>query len=160
VILLVTLASTAFSAPAAPSDATWSVTARARRHALLALPASTTPTLRGRVVEPLLVESEPEVLGKAYLVEVRVRNLSRTARVLRWDVSREPFLRLRNGTEVRPIGHKVHGLAANTLAVKGILEVEVPPRATYTLYPVLMLERRSSASRIVIEGVGTAKLIR
>ncbi|OGF17553.1 MAG: hypothetical protein A2W00_13565 [Candidatus Eisenbacteria bacterium RBG_16_71_46] len=51
--------------------------------------------------------------------EVRVRDLSRAVRTLRWDVSRLPYLRLPGGRRVLPIGHKLAGLSEPSVAVQG-----------------------------------------
>lgn len=117
----------------------------------LAPPAA--PTLRGRVVEPLVIEP-PEAPESSIVVVVRLANASRVARTLRWEVSHSPFLALPDGKTVWPIGHRLYGLSENALAVRGLLEVDVPPKRSYELHPVFVLERIPAGTKLVMDGVG------
>ncbi len=105
--------------------------------ASLELPARSLPAIRGQMVSPMGIEPEDR-LGQATMVQVRVRNPAGIAQVLRWDVARDPKIVLSGGGEVRPLGHKLHGLSAGVLAVSGVLEVTLPPHGVYDLYPVYL----------------------
>ena len=86
--------------------------------------------------------------------EVRVRDLSRAVRTLRWDVSRLPYLRLPGGRRVLPIGHKLAGLSEPSVAVQGVLEVDLAAGAAFTLYPVFAQQAPEHGALVVSDGVG------
>jgi len=79
---------------------------------------------------------------------------------LRWDVSQSPYVQLSNGRTAKPAGHKLPGLSKATLAVQGVLEVEVPPDSSYTLFPVFIQKTIPSGTWLVVPEVGRARLPR
>jgi hypothetical protein len=139
----------------------WSVSiARVSTPAAVTLPARTYPRYRGRALEQLLIEERSEVLQGGYLIEVRVRNAARAVQTLRWDVSRSAHLVLADGGVVKPIGHKLHGLSESSLAVRGVLEVDLPPKASYRLYPVFSLPRLPQGAKLVLDSLGSVPVPR
>jgi hypothetical protein len=145
--------------PARPN--VWGVTiVRVTTPATGALPSGTAPSIQGRVIEPLQVEERAEALESAYLFDVRIRNVSRSVQTLHWDVSGSVRLVLPGRRTVLPIGQKIHGLSENSVVAKGVLEVDIPPQATYRLYPVFALARFPRGATLIIDGVGHAHLTR
>jgi hypothetical protein len=110
------------------------------------------------VLKQLMLENRSEALQDAQLVEVQIRNVSHSTQTLRWDVSRSVHLTLVNGRTVWPLGHKLHGLSGNSLVVRGVLAVDIPPQATYRLYPVFSFARLRAGASLVIDRVGAVRL--
>lgn len=120
------------------------------------LPAKTLPAIRGQIVAPMNIEAA-DVLARATMVQVRVRNTADTAQVLHWDVAHDPRLILAGGAEIRPLGHKLHGLSAEVLAVSGVLEVTLPAHGVYDLYPVYPTTSWARARRVKFHEVSVPK---
>jgi hypothetical protein len=133
---------------------------KTERPATRALPQATAPKIRGRIVEPLQIEDASENLQRAVLVHVRIVNLSGSSKILLWDVARSPYLSLPKGKTLLPLGHKLHGLADSSVVVRGVLEVEVPPKASYDLYPVFVVTPLPRGVKVVVDSVGAARLRR
>jgi hypothetical protein len=109
------------------------------------------PALQGRVSQSLSIES-PELPESTYVVNVRLVNASSTSRTLRWDVSQDPFLLLPDGRKVAPKGHMLHGLAKDALAVRGVLEVDLPAKGSYDLHPVFVVAGIRAGTKLVFDG--------
>ena len=148
---------TSLAAPAQGSPA-WKITVVRIRSASTTIPDSLASKLQTRQLAPLMLEAEAGSHERASLLTVRVRNLSRRTRSLRWDVSRSPYLLLRRGATAPPIGHKFPGLSESSLAVSGILEVDIPPGSVYDLYPVFEGEHLMKAARLAIDSVGVVPM--
>jgi hypothetical protein len=116
------------------------------------------PKLQGQMIEALQIEDASEALHDAIAVQVRVRNASRLTQKLRWDVAKSPHLRISDSTIVAPIGHRLSGLSENSLAARGVLEVQIPAGESYDLYPVFAVNRLPKRVKVTIDGVGTARL--
>jgi len=162
-ILTLVLVSAGYAETARPEQGKlrWTVeVAKVERSAAVVLPAAMTSGYRGRVIEPLEIEDKHEALERAYLIHLRIFNASDTVQVLRFDVTHDPYLRLTDGREVMPIGYKLPGLSAPSLAVHGVLEVEVPPRKSYPLFPAFVLDAQRPRAVLIFEGAGKVKLPR
>ena len=127
--------------------------------AALELPRKTLPAIRGQIVSPMNVQAD-DVLARATMVQVRVRNPSDTTQVLHWDVAHDPRLVLAGGGEIGPLGHKLHGLSAGVLAVSGVLEVTLPAHEVYDLYPVYLTTSWVLAKRVKLHDVSVPKSAR
>jgi hypothetical protein len=143
----------ATSPRASTSVPAWSVSVISVGYpAAVALPQEQLPALRGRVARLLMVEGEPEVLSLAYLYRVRVRNVSKANQTLRWDIAHCAHLRLGRDTLIASVGQKLLGLADSSVAVGGSLEVVIPPKASYDLYPVFTVRPRGAT--LVLDRIG------
>jgi len=147
------------AAEPAPAGTQWRmVVFQVDTSAAVELPPATPASPKGRIIKSLQIEGAQETLERAFLLHVRVRNVSQSVRSLRWDVTRSPYLRLPDGRKVMPIGHKLAGLSAASIAVGGVLEVDLLPNAIFTLYPVFAPDPRFRDALLVIDGVGRRRM--